>query len=940
MTSKLAFWRRKASVLPLLLSSLGLGCAGAYASDFNVAHGQLMTGSHVPTAVATGLAPRLGVLPADQHLKLSLNLPVRNQDQLDEFLAQLQDPNSANYHKYLSVDEYTNRFGPTQADYDEVVSWAHANGFTVTETAPNRRLVNVEAPVSVVNKAMHVTMSSYQHPTENRAFFAADREPQVNIGVPLLHVSGLDNFQRPFNHLKSNGAAHHGAPVAHAGGSGPSGEFLPSDMRAAYYGSGSLTGSGQTVAIFSFDGYKTTDITVYKNNTGMSFSTPVTNVLVNGYSGVCDAGDGSGTSTCDDGEQVLDIVNVIGMAPGISGILFYEGTSATPILNKMVSDNSAKVISCSWGGGGFNNTTDDPIYQEMAAQGQTYLNATGDDGAYNSSTWLAPSADPNVLEVGGTDLTTASAGGAWSSETGWPDSGGGYYSGSGSHTPSYQQLAGVITTTNKGSTTYRNDPDVAAEANFDNPTASNGQFLTGYGGTSFAAPRWAGFIALVNQQSVANGGATVGFVNPAIYNIGVSSSYSSDFHDVTSGNNKPSEGSGSGFNAVAGFDLVTGWGSPKGAALITALAGGSTGTADFSLSASPSSLTVAQGNNGSSSVTINKVNGFSSSVSFSASGLPSGVTASFNPTSSTTASTVTFTASSTATTGTSNVTITGVSGSLTHTTTVSLTISATATADFSLSASPSTLSIVQAGAGGTSTITVNKVNGFSSSVSLSASGLPSGVTASFNPTSTTSTSVLTLTASATATTGTSTVTVTGTSGSLSHSTTISLTVTASGGGGGSTQLLANTGFETTGSWTASSGVICNAGCSGESAHGGVGFAWLDGYGSTHTDTLSQAVTITAGKSSATLQYYLHIDTNETTKSTAYDTLTVQVLNSSGTVLATLATYSNLNAATGYVVHTSSLAAYIGQKVTIKFTGKEDSSEQTSFVLDDVTLTVQ
>src|ERR1700753_2567833 len=114
MTSKLAFWRRKASVLPLLLSSLGLGCAGAYASDFNVAHGQLMTVPHVPRAAAPGPAPRRGVLPADKKLQLSLNLPVRNQDQLDDFLAQLQDPNSPNYHKYLSVSDYTERFGPTQ----------------------------------------------------------------------------------------------------------------------------------------------------------------------------------------------------------------------------------------------------------------------------------------------------------------------------------------------------------------------------------------------------------------------------------------------------------------------------------------------------------------------------------------------------------------------------------------------------------------------------------------------------------------------------------------------------------------------------------------------------------------------------------------------------------------------------------------------------------
>jgi len=115
---------------------------------------------------------------------------------------------------------------------------------------------------------------------------------------------------------------------------------------------------------------------------------------------------------------------------------------------------------------------------------------------------------------------------------------------------------------------------------------------------------------------------------------------------------------------------------------------------------------------------------------------------------------------------------------------------------------------------------------------------------------------------------------------------------------------------------------------------------MDGYGSSHTDTVSQQVSIPSGKTSATLQYYLHIDTAETTGSTAYDKLTVQVLNSSGTVLGTLATFSNLNKVSGYAVHTASLSKYIGQTVTIRFRGVEDSSLQTSFVLDDVTLTVQ
>ena len=97
--------------------------------------------------------------------------------------------------------------------------------------------------------------------------------------------------------------------------------------------------------------------------------------------------------------------------------------------------------------------------------------------------------------------------------------------------------------------------------------------VTGYGGTSFAAPRWAGFLALVNQQSVANGKGTVGFINPTLYNLGTSASRSTAFHDITSGSNPPSVGDGSGFNAVPGYDLVTGWGSPAGPALIDQLAG-------------------------------------------------------------------------------------------------------------------------------------------------------------------------------------------------------------------------------------------------------------------------------------------------------------------------------------------------------------------------------
>ncbi len=825
----------------LLLTGRGAAVLLSLAGSFAAAQQTALLTPQVPDIVSNGQAVAVGALASSSTLQLALHFPVRNQAQLDRLLQQIYDPSSPNYGHYLSVEEYTAQFGPTQADYDAASQWAQLKGFEITGTTPNRRLLNVSGSVATINSALHINLTSYQTPGTGRIFYAPDREPTLDLSLQLLAITGLTNVNPPVAHyrkgassLMNGGASKSMQAIANITGSGPGNTYLPSDMRAAYYGSGSLTGAGQTVGIFSFDGYLTNDIQIYYSNTGMTSNVPVNNVLVAGFSGKCTGVNGTGT--CDDGEQILDIVNVIGMAPGLKQVLFYEGSTASNVLNQMATDNIAKVLSSSWGGGDF-GAADDPIFQEFQAQGQSYLNATGDSGEFNNYTYAPPSVDANITQVGGTDLTTSGAGGPWSAETGWADSGGGYISGTA--IPSYQQLPGVINSSNKGSTTLRNAPDVAAEANFDNTTVINGQFESGYGGTSFATPRWAGFIALVNQQSVANGGSTMGFLNPKIYNIGVAANYASNFHDIVSGNNKPSEGSGSGFNAVTGYDLVTGWGSPQGATLVTTLAGSGTGTPDFSLSASPASLSIATGANG------------------------------------------------------------------------------------------------------TSTILVSPIDGFTGTVSLSASGLPTGVTASFNPVSTTSSSTLTLVVSASAAPGSSTITITGVSGSLTHTTTVALTVT---GSGGSTQLLGNTGFENganTAPWTLTTGVICSTStCTGEVPHSGSWFAWLDGYGKTHTDTASQQVAIPSGKTTANLVFYLHIDTAETTKTVAYDTLKVQVLNTSGTVLGTLATFSNLNAASGYVEHTYSMSSYIGETVVLKFTGSEDASLQTSFVLDDITLTVQ
>jgi len=244
----------------------------------------------------------------------------------------------------------------------------------------------------------------------------------------------------------------------------------------------------------------------------------------------------------------------------------YIGSVDTAIISAMTTHSPLPTtIGCSWGWTPADPSTLNPYFEKMAAQGQTFFAASGDSSTWSTRNEAWPADNAYVVSVGGTDLTTASAAGPWKSETAWTDSGGGI-SPDKIAIPSWQQISGVINSSNKGSTTYRNGPDVSANANFTFYTCADQTtcLANEYGGTSFAAPMWAGFIALVNQQLTANGDSLVGFLDPTIYPQNVTSTYSTDFHDITSGK------SGS-YSAVTGYDLVTGWGSPK-AGLITTLA--------------------------------------------------------------------------------------------------------------------------------------------------------------------------------------------------------------------------------------------------------------------------------------------------------------------------------------------------------------------------------
>jgi subtilase family serine protease len=750
------------------------------------AQAQSLMTRHVREAVLDGQALSVGRLPATQTMQLNIVLPLRNQGELDNFLRELSDPSSGMYRRFLTVPEFTERFGPTQADYDAVVRFAKANGFTVVGGTRDGMDVQIVGPVSAVEKAFHVTMGTYQHPTEDRIFYAPDREPTINLPFQLWHISGMDNYSIPHPMFvkKSDYAAAHGIDVekvvSHATtGSGPSASFLGSDMRAAYYGGTALTGAGQNLGLFEYLGTDLADLTTYYKNVGQTNNVPITLLSTDGTSTSCV--DTRAGGDCDDTEQTLDMTQAIGMAPGLASLVMYIGSTDTAIISAMTTHSPLPTtIGCSWGWTPADPSTLNPYFQKMAAQGQNFFAASGDSSTWSSRNEAWPADNAYVVSVGGTDLITASAGGTWKSETAWVDSGGGI-SPDAIPIPSWQQISGVINSSNKGSTTLRNGPDVSANANFTFYVCADQTTCTAndYGGTSFATPMWAGYIALVNQQLAANGDPTIGFINPTIYAQNVTSSYGTDFHDITSGT------SGS-YSAVTGYDLVTGWGSPNGVGLINALTGGSSPTPNFSISASPSSVSVVQGSNGSSTITTAVSGGFDAAIALTASGQPTGVTVTFNPTPiaapGSGSSAMSMAVASTTATGTYTITVAGTGGGITQKTTVALTVTAAAGADFSISASPTAISVVR-GESGSSTITTAALNGFDSAVTLSASGEGSQQKVTFSPNPIAApgsgSSTMTVTVGTRASVGAHTITITGTGGGKTHTATVTLTVVKS-----------------------------------------------------------------------------------------------------------------------------------------------------------------
>ena len=506
--------------------------------------------SHLP-AIARRLPA--GSLESSRQLSLAIGLPLRNREALTNLLQQLYDPASTNWHRYLTPEKFTELFGPTKQDYETVSNFLSANGMIITRTHPNRVLLDVSGTVADIEKTFHVKMGLYQHPVEARQFFAPDVAPSLDLATPLACIAGLDNFRLPRPNNKPVDITRRGKPQD---GSGPSGAYMGNDFRLAFAPDVATTGAGQVVGLYQIDAdYYDSDILAYEAKAGLP-QVPLERQVLGPF-----------TPPVHDIEVTLDIEMVISMAPGLAKVIIYEGFVSHDIINAMADDNIAKQLSCSWDFGGFFDPTMEGIFMQMAAQGQSFFYASGDTDAYTDDI-PEPADDPYITIVGGTTLTTE-MNGAWKSESVWNWGGGQGSSGgisTGYEIPGWQQ--GISMSANQGSTTRRNIPDVAMCA--DNVFVYDSGQTNNRGGTSAAAPLWAAFTALVNQQAAADGKPPVGFINPAIYQIGKGSGYATAFHDITTGNNANSSSAGK-FNAVLGYDLCTGWGTPTGNGLVNAL---------------------------------------------------------------------------------------------------------------------------------------------------------------------------------------------------------------------------------------------------------------------------------------------------------------------------------------------------------------------------------
>jgi hypothetical protein len=530
------------------------------------------------------VAPLAGPVPPGTNISLAIGLPVRDSNGLKDFIQQVSDPHNPNFRKHINQAQFAATYGVTDADYAALHQWVTSHGLTVAATYSNNLLMTVNGTAAKIGQALFVNLV-YRLRADGSKFVAVDREPSLDFSVPILQISGLADFRLP-------------RPAVTLNGTGAGSNYRAADLRNAYLGVGSscqsLDGTGQVVGIVDFDTFQMSDITAYDALQVPAQGQPPrpsANITIVATEG----GNPAPNSAL---EATLDIDLVRAMAPGAQ-ILFFQGSNGITghlddILHAMATSNPPlTVASCSLNFGRSDNSQQ--AIDQMAAQGVSFFTASGDSGDIGD-----PQGNQdmnNQTLVGGTRLSTNPlSGGAYpanyyAGETTWVGSnfgtGGGVMDGnnkngncycwphdlccgSGVAIPDYQRaIMQATAAANGGSTQWRDYPDVSmladdAEIIFQGNTSI-------VQGTSLAAPLWAGFIALVNQSSIQNGGGLAGFLNPTLYDIGltrgtVNDLYSICFNDIQDGASN-FDNFGPGFNSVPGYDLTTGLGSPTCALL-------------------------------------------------------------------------------------------------------------------------------------------------------------------------------------------------------------------------------------------------------------------------------------------------------------------------------------------------------------------------------------
>ncbi|MET7569096.1 S53 family peptidase [Streptomyces sp. NPDC005492] len=492
-------------------------------------------------------AARTGAVSASKRISVAISLTPRDDKALDTFVANVSNPRSSSYGHYLTKAQFAARFGRTDAEVKQVKEYLRAQGLTVGTVHSGNLLVDASGTAAQLEKAFGTKLSTWKDAKSGRAFYANETAPTLPTGIAGLvsDVTGLNNRAQ----------LHHQGSAKVNPHNGPGGGYTPAQIKGGYNVSGTYTGSGQKIALLEFDGFQQSNITKYDTNYSLGSPTPTVS-KVDGGSGAL--GDGQV-------EVELDIEVLHAIAPKANVTVFEGPNSDAGEVDtyQAIVDSGIPTTSISWGASESQRTTSninavDAVFKAGAAEGLGFYAASGDDGsddaADGTTTVDYPAADPYVTGVGGTTLTVTSAN-AWSKETAWSGGGGG--KSSVFKIPSWQTA--VQKSAGGG---YRQVPDVSALANPSPGVSiySQGSWGT-VGGTSAAAPEWAAFGALYNQQAAAAGKANLGFANPALY-----TAKGTGFHDITSGSNGA-------YSAASGWDFTTGWGSYNAATLATKLLG-------------------------------------------------------------------------------------------------------------------------------------------------------------------------------------------------------------------------------------------------------------------------------------------------------------------------------------------------------------------------------